>query len=149
MTLSSIGSDIPSRGELISICVEMMQMRESGNFARLGQFLTEDCEMTIPGIAGMNPFAISVRGRDKCLQALRSNFMLIELVDLVPLSFVQERDAMAVTWTCGMRNRGTGPVLTIHGLSRLRFRSRQVCLYTNYFDSAAVAALAGMPPQPL
>ena len=151
MTLSPIqvGDAAPSRDELIAICVEMMRMRESGDFARLEQFLTQDCEMSIPGLRGLNPFAFSVRGRAQCVQALRSNFTLIELVDLRPQSFVQDDDALVITWTSRMRNRGTGPMVNMQGLSRLRFRGRQVCLYTNYFDTAAVAALLGTPTEPL
>jgi ketosteroid isomerase-like protein len=123
----------------------MMRLREEGDFAQLAAFLTEDCELMVPGHPGMNPFISSARGRDSCLTALRANFTWIELVGLVPLHFVCDGDWLVVTWTSGMRNRGTGPTIEVKGLCRLRFRGTRVSFYANYLDTAAVAALAGMP----
>jgi ketosteroid isomerase-like protein len=136
--------ELPSRDELIGICVTMCMLREAGDWDRLAPFLTEDCQMEIPGIPGLSPFAGNFHGRSECIDAIRRNFTLIETVNLVPLQFLVEGDCVAISWKSGIRNRGTGPQIDVHGVLRLRFRGRQAYFYGNHFDTAAVAALAAL-----
>jgi ketosteroid isomerase-like protein len=131
------------RAELIDICETMMRLRQVGDFTQLANYLTEDCELLMPGLPGMCPFAGTAHGRDDCVAAMRANFTVIEMIDLVALNFIHDGDSVVVSWSAQLRNRGTGPAIEVNGLSRLCFRGKQISLYANYLDTAALAALAG------
>ena len=135
-----------TRQEMISMALKLMDMRGKGQFADLAANLTDDCEMVFPGAPGQSPFNGTFHGRDACIAAMKANYTLIEFIDLKAVSIVAEGDTVVVNWTCGMRNRGTGPMIPVEGMGRLRFRHRKMCYYGNHLDTAALAALAGYPP---
>lgn len=138
---------LPTRQELIEICLKIMELRESGDWAQLATYLTDDFEMDIPGLPLASTFSGSFKGRAECIDAIRRNFTLIEPANLTARRFIHDGDRMVIPWTCAIRNRGTGPMHEIHGVMRLRFRGRLACSYSNHFDTAAVAAL--IDPRPI
>ena len=145
ITISDAGDDpsLPSRMDMIRLCVEMMHLRETGAFDQLKSFYTEDCELVLPGAPGLTPLAGSFKGPDACIKAQQDYFTLFETRDITPTNFIRNGDAMMFTWTGSVRNRGTGPMLTMNGMATVKFRGTKVYFYSNYLDTAALAALAG------
>jgi hypothetical protein len=139
-------SGFQTREQMIQQAVTMMRLRGEGRFAELAQLITEDAEMVFPGIPGQSPFNGTFKGKDACLAAMKANFTLIEFIDLQARSVLAEGDTVVINWACKMRNRGTGPLIPVEGMARVRFRNRQMCFYGNHLDTAALAALAQFPP---
>ena len=135
-----------SREEMIAHAIRMMRWRGEGRFDDLAKNMTEDCEMYFPGVPGQNPFNGTFRGRAACIGAMRENFVMIEFVDLRARSALAEGDTVIVNWACRMRNRGTGPMMPVDGMARVRFRDRLMYYYSNHLDTAVVGALAEFPP---
>jgi hypothetical protein len=140
---------LPSRQAMIDTVVKMIWLRELGDWKSLAEIITDDCEVHLPGIPGMTPFASASnpRGREASIEAVRNISILVEHKDVLPLSFIQDGDSIVLTWSGKARNRGTGPFVEVTGISRLRFRGRQIYFYSNHFDTAAVASITAAETQ--
>lgn len=139
-------SGFDSRESMIQQTIHLMRLRGEGRFFELAEAVTDDVEMVLPGIPGQSPFNGTFKGKEACLAAVKANFTLIEFIDLEARSALADGDTVVVNWDCKVRNRGTGPVVAMEGMARVRFRNRKICFYGNHLDTAALAALAQFPP---
>jgi hypothetical protein len=139
-------SGFETREDMIEHTIRMMTLRGQGRFAELAEMMTEDAEMVFPGVPGQSPFNGTFRGKAACLAAMKANFTLIEFVDLTARSAMADGNTVVLNWACKMRNRGTGPLVPVEGMARVRYRHRLMCFYGNHLDTAALAALAQFPP---
>jgi ketosteroid isomerase-like protein len=132
---------VATRQQMIEAVLQLLRLRAAADWTGLLDMVTDDCEVHMPGIPGVTPFAGRTTGRQNAIDAVRAMSTMLEPIKVIPLSFVQEDDTLVLTWTSSVRNRGTGPCVEVTGIARMRFRGRLISSYSNYFDTAAVAAL--------
>jgi hypothetical protein len=135
-------SGFETREEMIQQALLLMKLRAEGRFAELGNLVTDDLQMYFPGLPGQSPFNGTFNGKAACIAAMKANFTLIEFIDIGARSVLADGDTAVINWHCKMRNRGTGPMIPVEGIARIRFRHRKMCYYGNHLDTAAVAKLA-------
>lgn len=105
-------------------------------------FFHDNATYRLLGSRALIPAAGVRVGKDEIRQAWRAFDIDFEIVNFVVEDFVVDMPRTSyMSWQMTLRNRGTGVVVELEGVDRLKWRDFKIIDWTRYFDTALVAAL--------
>jgi ketosteroid isomerase-like protein len=135
---------VSSRERKIALCRAILGLRLKGEIEKALEFVTEDARFEIVGDDAFSPFSGASVGRRAIGQKIHMLHVAFEYTNIEPYLFVVEGDHVMARWRGRFRNRGTGPSAAIEGLAHATFRGDQICYFSIFYDTAAVARISAL-----
>jgi ketosteroid isomerase-like protein len=128
--------------ELIERRVRMFcELRADGNLPSLLEYAAADVRCFLRGHWSLAVFPCPLVGKEAVGEAYRQLNIRYENLGSVVHELLIDGDRVALHRTTSIRNRGGGQVHTFDVINFMRFRDGLVVEFSEYCDSAAIAAL--------
>ncbi len=131
-----------SREQYLALARDIYGRRARGDNEPGLFFFADNATYRLIGSRDLIPAAGVRVGKDEIREAWRAfdvdfEMVLFEIDDLV----VDLPRMSYMSWRMTLRNRGTGAMVDLEGVDRLRWRDFRIVEWTRYFDTALVVAL--------
>ena len=131
-----------SREQYLALARDIYGRRARGDNVPGLFFFADNATYRLIGSRDLIPAAGVRVGKDEIREAWRAfdvdfEMVLFEIDDLV----VDLPRMSYMSWRMTLRNRGTGAMVDLEGVDRLRWRDFRIVEWTRYFDTALVVAL--------
>jgi ketosteroid isomerase-like protein len=131
-----------TREQYLAIARDIYGRRARGDNEPILSFFADNATYRLIGSRDLIPAAGVRIGKDEIREAWRAFDIDFEIVRLDVDDMVFEMPSRSyVSWHMTLKNRGTGAIVELEGVDRLRWEDFRIVDSTSYFDTALLAAL--------
>ncbi|MCI4678779.1 ester cyclase [Rhodoblastus acidophilus] len=131
-----------SREQYLALARDIYGRRAKGDNEPGLQFFADNATYRLIGSRDLIPAAGVRVGKNEIREAWRAFDVDFEIVTFEIDDLVVDFPRMSyMSWHMTLKNRGTGAMVELEGVDRLRWEDFKVVDWTRYFDTALVAAL--------
>lgn len=131
-----------TREEYLALARDIYGRRARGDNEPGLFFFDDNATYRLIGSRALIPAAGVRVGKDEIRQAWRAFDLDFEIMSFEVDDLVVDMPRMSyMSWHMTLRSHGTGAVIELEGVDRLKWRNFKIVEWTRYFDTALVAAL--------
>lgn len=131
-----------TREQYLAIARDIYGRRARGDNEPGLFFFSDNATYRLIGSRDLIPAAGVRVGKDEIREAWRAFDIDFEMVRFQIDDLVVDMPRMSyMSWRMTVKNRGTGAVVELEGVDRLRWVDFKIVEWTRYFDTALIAAL--------